>query len=72
MGITIGMLMGTLSLSIMTMMPEGSFMTWGWRVPFLLSALLVLFGLWIRKGIAETPSFQEVQEKGEIASVPLF
>lgn len=72
MGITIGMLMGTLSLSIMTMMPEGAFMTWGWRVPFLLSALLVLFGLWIRRGIAETPSFQEVQEKGEIVKVPLF
>lgn len=71
MGVTIGMVLGTLALSIMTLLPEGSFMTWGWRVPFILSALLVLFGLWIRKGIDETPSFKEVQSKGEIPKVPL-
>jgi metabolite-proton symporter len=72
MGITIGMLLGTVALSIMTLLPEDSFMTWGWRVPFILSALLVVFGLWIRKGIDETPSFKEVQAKGEIPKVPLF
>ncbi|MGN7387311.1 MFS transporter [Sporosarcina sp. SAFN-015] len=71
MGVTIGMVLGTFALSIMTMLPEGSFMTWGWRVPFILSALLVLFGLWIRKGIDETPSFKEVQERGEIPKIPL-
>lgn len=72
MGITIGMLLGTIALSIMTLLPEDSFMTWGWRVPFILSALLVVFGLWIRKGIDETPSFKAVQEKGDIPKVPLF
>lgn len=71
MGITIGMMLGTLALSIMTLLPEGSFMTWGWRVPFIFSALLVVFGLWIRKGIDETPSFKEVQAKGEIPKIPL-
>jgi metabolite-proton symporter len=71
MGITIGMLLGTIALSIMTLLPEGSFMTWGWRVPFILSALLVVFGLWVRKGIDETPSFKNVQEKGEIPKIPL-
>lgn len=72
MGITIGMLLGTIALSIMTLLPEDSFMTWGWRVPFILSALLVVFGLWIRKGIDETPSFKAVQAKGDIPKVPLF
>ncbi|WP_342540317.1 MFS transporter [Heyndrickxia sp. FSL K6-6286] len=72
MGVTIGMLLGTLALSIMTLLPENSFMTWGWRVPFLLSALLVFFGLWIRKGIDETPSFRKAQEKGEIAKIPFI
>lgn len=71
MGVTIGMVLGTLALSIMTLLPDDSFMTWGWRVPFLLSALLVLFGLWIRKGIDETPSFKKVQESGEIPRIPL-
>lgn len=71
MGVTIGMVLGTFALSIMTLLPEDSFMTWGWRVPFLLSALLVLFGLWIRKGIDETPSFKKVQESGEIPRIPI-
>ena len=71
MGVTIGMLMGTIALSIMTLLPQEAFMTWGWRVPFLLSALLVIFGLWIRKGIEETPTFQKTQEKGEIPKLPI-
>ena len=71
MGVTIGMVMGTVALSIMTLLPEGAFMTWGWRVPFILSALLVIFGLWIRKGIDETPSFKKVQKTGEIPKLPL-
>ncbi|MFJ7828281.1 MFS transporter [Psychrobacillus sp. NPDC096623] len=71
MGVTIGMVLGTVALSIMTLLPEGSFMTWGWRVPFILSALLVIFGLWIRKGIDETPSFKKVQETGDIPKLPI-
>ncbi|MBM7713123.1 metabolite-proton symporter [Bacillus thermophilus] len=70
MGVTIGMLLGTLALSLMSLLPEDAFMTWGWRVPFILSAFLVFFGLWIRKGIDETPSFKAAQEKGEIAKLP--
>ncbi|MCU1807399.1 MHS family MFS transporter [Cytobacillus firmus] len=70
MGVTIGMLLGTLALSIMTLLPEEAFLSWGWRVPFILSALLVFFGLWIRKGIDETPSFKKAQDKGEIAKIP--
>ncbi|MFJ7973399.1 MFS transporter [Psychrobacillus sp. NPDC096389] len=71
MGVTIGMVLGTVALSIMTLLPEGSFMTWGWRIPFIFSALLVVFGLWIRKGIDETPSFKKVQESGEIPKLPI-
>ncbi|RBP94694.1 metabolite-proton symporter [Cytobacillus firmus] len=70
MGVTIGMLLGTLALSIMTLLPEEAFLSWGWRVPFILSSLLVFFGLWIRKGIDETPSFKKAKEKGEIAKIP--
>ncbi len=72
MGVTIGMLLGTLALSLMTLLPDEQFMTWGWRVPFILSAFLVLFGLWVRKGIDETPSFKKAQEKGEIAKIPFL
>ncbi|ALC87939.1 MFS transporter [Bacillus sp. FJAT-22090] len=71
MGVTIGMVLGTIALSLMTLLPEGSFMTWGWRIPFIFSALLVIFGLWIRKGIDETPSFKKVQESGDIPKLPI-
>lgn len=71
MGVTIGMVMGTLALYIMTLLPEAAFMSWGWRVPFILSAFLVVFGLWIRKGIDETPEFKAVQASGEIPKVPI-
>lgn len=71
MGVTIGMLMGTIALSIMSLLPNEAFLAWGWRVPFLLSALLVIFGLWIRKGIEETPTFQKTQKEGEIPKLPI-
>ncbi|MFJ7511866.1 MFS transporter [Peribacillus simplex] len=71
MGVTIGMLLGTIALSIMTQLPESAFMTWGWRLPFIFSALLVFFGLWIRKGIDETPSFKKVKESGEVPKLPI-
>ncbi|MFS0765721.1 MFS transporter [Peribacillus phoenicis] len=71
MGVTIGMLLGTIALSIMTLLPESAFMTWGWRIPFIFSALLVFFGLWIRKGIDETPSFKKVKESGEVPKLPI-
>ncbi len=52
MGVTIGMFLGSGALSFITSIvsPE-SFVAWGWRIPFILSALLVIFGLWIRKGL---------------------
>lgn len=72
MGVTIGMLLGTLSISLMTLLPDSQFMSWGWRIPFILSAILVFIGLWIRNGIDETPEFKETQKSGKIAKVPLF
>ncbi|WP_151734521.1 MFS transporter ['Paenibacillus yunnanensis' Narsing Rao et al. 2020] len=72
MGVTIGMLLGTFSISLLSMLPDSQFMSWGWRIPFLLSALLVALGLWIRGGLDETPSFQAAKESGNIAKVPIL
>lgn len=72
MGVTLGMLLATLALTLMSMLPEEDFMSWGWRVPFIGSALLVLLGLWIRKGIDETPAFKKNQAEGKVVAVPLF
>lgn len=71
MGVTIGMFLGSGALTfISSVVSPQAFIDWGWRIPFIASALLVVFGLWIRKGIDETPSFKKVQESGETARLP--
>lgn len=70
-GVTIGMLLATLSVSLMVTLPDESFMAWGWRVPFVLSAGLVFLGLWIRNGLDETPDFKQAKESGNVAKRPL-
>ena len=49
---------------------EADFLAWGWRVPFLASALLVGVGLWVRLRIAETPAFREARETAPPPAVP--
>ncbi|WP_165008533.1 MFS transporter [Neisseria yangbaofengii] len=72
MGVTVGMLLATLALTAMTALPDDQFLSWGWRVPFVLSAVLVFLGLWIRKGIDETPAFKKNKAEGKVVAVPLF
>jgi MFS family permease len=50
---------------------DSSFLSWGWRIPFLLSAILVLLGLWIRLSLSETPAFSEMAAHEAPASIPL-
>ncbi|MBB4152943.1 MFS family permease [Sphingomonas jinjuensis] len=54
----------------LTMTPA-DFIAWGWRVPFLLSIVLVGLGLWVRLKIAETPAFAKVLEEGPPPAVPM-
>jgi metabolite-proton symporter len=72
-GVPIGNLLaaGVLGLLNFTLSDE-AFLSWGWRVAFLLSGALVLVGLWIRTSIAESPLFAEVEESGEKAKMPLI
>lgn len=70
-GVTIGMLMATFIVSLMTLFSEEDFLSWGWRIPFLLSSVLVILGLWIRKDIDETPDFLKVKKSGQVAKAPL-
>jgi hypothetical protein len=51
---------------------EAQFFAWGWRIPFLASAALVVVGLYIRLQLVETPQFSRVMELGERARVPLL
>jgi MFS family permease len=48
-----------------------NFLTWGWRIPFLVSALLILVGLYIRIGVRETPAFTKLIEEKRLAQAPV-
>ncbi|WP_213814430.1 MFS transporter [Glaciihabitans sp. dw_435] len=54
----------------LTLSPE-AFIAWGWRIPFLVSAVLVIVGLYVRLKLVETPAFQKVVDSGEVAKLPL-
>lgn len=51
---------------------EADFLAWGWRIPFLASAVLVLVGMWVRLSITETPAFQQAIEREERVRVPML
>ncbi|MFN3005754.1 MFS transporter [Mycolicibacterium wolinskyi] len=71
-GVPIGLLLANGVLSLMgALTSDEAFMSWGWRVPFLLSGLLVVVGLWIRLTISESPLFTEVEETGAKSSAPI-
>ncbi len=53
------------------MLPEADFLSWGWRLPFLFSAVLIAVGIFIRLRLAETPVFQKIKEEERVARMPL-
>jgi MHS family shikimate/dehydroshikimate transporter-like MFS transporter len=70
-GFPAGIAASTGTFLLLTMLPESSFLAWGWRIPFLVSAILVGVGLFIRLRIAETPAFEKLQAEQNVASRPL-
>ncbi len=71
-GVPLGLLLANGVLSLMGVLTDdAAFLSWGWRVPFLISGLLVLVGLWIRLTIAESPLFQEVAVSDDKAHAPI-
>ncbi len=69
---TLGLFMALLLiLGIRTTMGEDSFAAWGWRIPFLLSAILLVISLWIRLQLNESPIFLKMKEEGKGSKAPL-
>lgn len=62
-GVSIGNLLAAGAFALATMLPQDQFMSWGWRVPFLASAILIGVGVYVRFKVMETPVFQEAVEK---------
>ncbi|MEV6012245.1 MFS transporter [Streptomyces sp. NPDC051976] len=72
MGTGAGFVLASGVFALFSLLPDSSFYTWGWRIPFLLSAVLVVFGLVVRRGIDETPVFTELEDRGETVRFPLL
>ncbi|AXC51010.1 MFS transporter [Paracoccus suum] len=62
-GLSLGLFMASGVMALLTMLPEASFMAWGWRAAFIASILLVALGTWIRSNIDESPEFLAAKEE---------
>jgi MFS family permease len=71
-GAPCGLFLSNLSILAMSTWSGDYFVTWGWRVPFALSIILVGVGLWIRFGILETPVFQQLLDNKKIERAPVI
>ena len=72
-GALFGLALGNLTTSgASAILTDEQFLSFGWRIPFLLSVLLVAFGLWVRRAVEETPSFRKVRREKITARVPLL
>ena len=70
-GVPAGLVLGNGAMLILSStLPESAFLSWGWRVPFLLSLVLVAVGLYIRLGILETPLFAKILEEKRVEPAP--
>jgi MFS family permease len=70
-GTAVGTIISNLVFLAVLALPEDQLLSWGWRIPFLLSAVLVVIGLIVRASLAESPAFLEVREHHEVHRLPL-
>ena len=69
-GVPIGVLTSNLAFLAVAGLPDESFVSWGWRIPFLLSVVLVVVGFVVRSRLQDAPEFEQVKAKRETSTVP--
>jgi metabolite-proton symporter len=73
MGAPAGMVLANGALVAVNLtLDEQAFLSWGWRIPFVASVVLVGIGLYIRRGVLESPIFAKIKDEGRLARAPLF
>src|SRR5690606_38155385 len=71
-GVPLGLLLASGVMAVMTAIAPGEqFVAWGWRIPFLLSVVLILVGYYVRRRVEESPVFTELAERREEAHMPI-
>ncbi|MBV9129940.1 MAG: MHS family MFS transporter [Verrucomicrobia bacterium] len=71
-GVPAGLFLANLAVIAFNLISGDKFLDWGWRVPFILSAVLIVVGLWIRLGILETPVFSRLIADNKIEKAPVI
>lgn len=71
MGVALGLLLSLITFNAASLLSKEAFDDWGWRVPFLLSAVVVMLGLLLRARLAETPIFEELREQNRLSKAPI-
>jgi MHS family shikimate/dehydroshikimate transporter-like MFS transporter len=71
-GFPLGMVLATVVFAAVSKLPESDFLAWGWRVPFLISFLLVGVGMFVRLKLVETPKFREVRDHDQVVEMPIL
>jgi MFS family permease len=74
MGVPIGVILSSLTFSVVRMLfpTSDQFLSIGWRIPFWISVILVVVGLFVRLSITETPAFERVKEERQIVATPIL
>lgn len=71
-GFPIGLVAASAVFALVSLLPDADFKTWGWRVPFIVSVLLIAVGLFVRARLPETPVFEAIKARGQIVRTPFL
>jgi MFS family permease len=71
-GAPAGLFLANIAVLVFSYISGDQFLVWGWRIPFLISIVMVAIGMWIRLGILETPVFQRILEREETVRAPVI
>jgi len=71
-GASAGIVLSSLVWAGVSLLPEADFKSWGWRLPFLGSVLMLAIGIFVRRRVTETPEFEAARSRGTVARAPLI
>ncbi|WP_345703105.1 MFS transporter, partial [Pseudonocardia eucalypti] len=71
-GVPIGLLLSTGAVQASSALSGPGFLSWGWRLPFLFSVVLIALGLWVRLRVMESPDFAEVKQRRAVERTPVW
>ncbi|QYB00147.1 MHS family MFS transporter (plasmid) [Rhodococcus sp. USK10] len=69
-GYSAAMVLASLTFVPLTLLPDDAFLSWGWRIPFILGSLILVVAYYLRRGLDETPTFEEAKKNKQLVAIP--